>query len=429
MMVVPFGFSIGDFIAGIGLVRDLIKALEENTGANADYRELVRELRNLKRALKAVNDLQVDDALRPQKVAAEHAALQCWNVIQTFVERNAKFTPTLSIQSTGSCPKWRQNLRKLQWAMNKTDEVRKLRAAIMAHTTAIQIILDTLQLHSSGLRAQQVECTMRRQGHQLTVLNETQELMRRNLGRLLEDVQGLKDSCSIISDTQSLVRHNIDLSSDNQTLLRTGHDLLLSSREISNSQHDVIMSEIKRVGSAFDTALSSEKLWTTPSPQVLFSAHAMLEDAFGRRFPIQTDFIGSWEAFQYVLVTQFEHMPGHLKVQRKEFSLSDLQTGRDLDVSKPLKAVFFPGSRRSMSMQFKLRSGDDISPQACPGCGIVIDEAVDDEGEILWSVSASALPIRASCDDAVADRVNAVRIHCVLFGLLILVLFSSSTIF
>ena len=90
-MAAPIGVSPSDIASGIILVRNLIKAFDENTGASAAYKGLVNELRNLKRALKAVNDLKVDEKFRSQKLAAEQAAVQCQVVIEDFVRKNAKY--------------------------------------------------------------------------------------------------------------------------------------------------------------------------------------------------------------------------------------------------------------------------------------------------------------------------------------------------
>jgi hypothetical protein len=37
MVVVPFGFSVGDFIAGIELVQKVGTALKKSSGASAQY--------------------------------------------------------------------------------------------------------------------------------------------------------------------------------------------------------------------------------------------------------------------------------------------------------------------------------------------------------------------------------------------------------
>ena len=50
-MSVGFGFSADDFIAALGLVKAVISALEDTGHVNAEYRELLSELRSLETAL------------------------------------------------------------------------------------------------------------------------------------------------------------------------------------------------------------------------------------------------------------------------------------------------------------------------------------------------------------------------------------------
>lgn len=146
-MVVPaFGFSFGDFIAGIGLVRDLVTALQDGAGATLHYRRLATELLNLERALTEVRFLKVDDYHVSQKIALEQMAMQCQESIEDFLRRNAKFTTTLGAQTTLSKWSWRANLHKIQWAMCKEDAVDKLRAEITGHTMTINTLLATIQL-------------------------------------------------------------------------------------------------------------------------------------------------------------------------------------------------------------------------------------------------------------------------------------------
>ena len=59
-MVTPFGFSVGDFVAGIELIRQLINALEDSAGSSSEYRDLIKELYSLERALLEVKHLDLN---------------------------------------------------------------------------------------------------------------------------------------------------------------------------------------------------------------------------------------------------------------------------------------------------------------------------------------------------------------------------------
>ena len=146
-MLPPFGFSVSDFIAGINLVRELIKALEDTAGSSSDYRELIKELYSLERALIEVKHLDLDESQFNQEIALRQAAAQCQETIDSFLKTIRKYQPTLSNPSNSSSKLGlRGGLRKIQWALCKKDDVEKFRAKISGHTAAISILLMTIQL-------------------------------------------------------------------------------------------------------------------------------------------------------------------------------------------------------------------------------------------------------------------------------------------
>jgi hypothetical protein len=144
MATPAFGFSVGDFVAGIKLVKDLIDSLDEAAGAGPAYRRLAAELRSLERALTEVKNLRIHPSQAAQKVALEQAASQCQDCIETFLCENTKFTNTLGALATKS--KWRTNLRKFQWAVCNSDAVSKFRAEITGHVLTVNTLMATMQL-------------------------------------------------------------------------------------------------------------------------------------------------------------------------------------------------------------------------------------------------------------------------------------------
>lgn len=140
-----FGFSVGDVLAGLHVVRKLIRALNDTGGSRAAYQKLISELFNLEDALRGVNELQVDPTQAAQKLALEQVAQQCQKGIEDFLIRNAKFKDSLGVRpSTMSA--WRSNLYKVQWALCKESEIEALRTEISAHSTTLNLIMSTVQL-------------------------------------------------------------------------------------------------------------------------------------------------------------------------------------------------------------------------------------------------------------------------------------------
>ena len=141
-MVVPFGFSIGDVISGIGLVKDIIKALQNTHGATADYRELNAELRALFTALDGIENLRLSNARDTHELSALNQAVTgCQSCLESFLDKTAK-----SQGLAGPATLLKDQFRKVQWALCCKNNVATLRSQLSLHTSAITILLATIQL-------------------------------------------------------------------------------------------------------------------------------------------------------------------------------------------------------------------------------------------------------------------------------------------
>jgi hypothetical protein len=143
-MSVGFGFSVGDFITGIQLVREVISSLQSCAGSALDYQTLVYELFTLERALLEVKSLRFEDCEAAQLDALKCAATQCQSTIDRFLAKIKKYQPSLNAQGSGS--KVRDGIRKIQWALcNKTD-LEVFKAEVRGHAGSINLLLATVQL-------------------------------------------------------------------------------------------------------------------------------------------------------------------------------------------------------------------------------------------------------------------------------------------
>ncbi|KAE9376392.1 hypothetical protein N431DRAFT_529373 [Stipitochalara longipes BDJ] len=152
-MTVPFGFSVGDFVAGIGLVQDVIEALRASSTSTARYQGLMSELFTLERALLEVKKLDLGDeqASRQERLDIEalHGALrlaatQCQDTISRLLNKVKKYEGHLSANGSGS--KWKDALRKVQWALLTDRDLEEYRAEIRGHSTSITMLLTLTQL-------------------------------------------------------------------------------------------------------------------------------------------------------------------------------------------------------------------------------------------------------------------------------------------
>jgi hypothetical protein len=86
-MAVPFGFSAGDFIAGIKLLKSAFDSLSDARGAKADYSELRQTLGALEKALDAAGQFTT---LQHQAAVGDEVA-NCRECVNEFLAGFKKF--------------------------------------------------------------------------------------------------------------------------------------------------------------------------------------------------------------------------------------------------------------------------------------------------------------------------------------------------
>lgn len=154
MATPAFGFSVGDFIAAINVVFDVIKAVDDAAGAKRSYQRLDAELLSLTDAMHNLKSLHVDTTLAAQKHAIEQVVLQCLTCVVEFRQRHNKFAETLGESGqarlamnllTRPPTSWRMTWHKIEWALMKEKNVLSLRAELEAHKSTINMILGTIR--------------------------------------------------------------------------------------------------------------------------------------------------------------------------------------------------------------------------------------------------------------------------------------------
>ncbi len=150
-MSVGFGFSAGDFIAALNLVGTVIDALRDSGDASLEYRELVRELYTLEQALFRVKRIELDESQVSEQIALQQAASQCHRTIDEFWAKVRKYQPHLGQDS--SSPRMKSGWMKVRWALCKKDDLARFKADLQGHTASIEVLLLTVQMYASDLKA------------------------------------------------------------------------------------------------------------------------------------------------------------------------------------------------------------------------------------------------------------------------------------
>src|ERR1700743_3646958 len=151
-MPVGFGFSAGDFVSGVLLVKDLIKGLDDVSGSSAEYQALRGELRALETALELASNLSSDSWGTAHRQALDACIQACHGIIHAFLFRTAKFDAALtgpggaSQSNVAAVSLWKVALRKVQWALLKKEDVLRVRLELSAQVTVLNTLLNQTHL-------------------------------------------------------------------------------------------------------------------------------------------------------------------------------------------------------------------------------------------------------------------------------------------
>ena len=143
-MVVPFGFSFGDMVSGISLVKDLIRALQDSGGATADYRGLMSELYGLERALTAIKELSLPEDADGYH-AVRQAVGQCQVCVDHFLQKIIKYQPLSAGTTT-----LKDAVKKMKWALCRREDLLKFRQSLEIQTSSMNLLLNALHLSQSA---------------------------------------------------------------------------------------------------------------------------------------------------------------------------------------------------------------------------------------------------------------------------------------
>ncbi|KAL9609799.1 MAG: hypothetical protein Q9167_005453 [Letrouitia subvulpina] len=320
VMSINFGFSIGDVIAIVSVIKTSIRAFNETKGSSATFQNLIQELQNLEDSLEAVEAVQSESPTGRQADAIQRAIKRCHRCTDAFVRDIAKYQPWLTPKSTGI----RATVGKIKWALCKNDDILRFRDQIMHHQSALQ----TLLLVQANYKVSRVQKAQEKVLHLTTeVATQSSHLYKQVL--------------AIGANINNLTRQNSIAQRENQN---AGDAMMQLLCEIRNLQG--------------------------LPPQVLLPQPVILEDACGDIYPFHLTFIQSLEALVLVLKTRFENngvSPLSLcKLDMKHFHFIFFDQGREISVQNPWASVFKPGQKVTMMMAYHPLVIWDFD--GCPNC-------------------------------------------------------------
>jgi len=194
LLIMSFGFSVGDFIAVGNLIKDISSCLQDTEGAKADYRELLRELECLQQALQYLDKLQNGNSSSSTNLdSIKYAALSCRRPLEQFLGKIRKYDKSLGIWGKNGIIK--STADKIRWEFGHKEDIRKLQGYLNIHVGTINILLAEHGLEKMDLESDKVTT------HHLYIrerLEDTRGIIKKISGNLR--VQSL-----LVENTQNLL--------------------------------------------------------------------------------------------------------------------------------------------------------------------------------------------------------------------------------
>lgn len=143
-MPVTFG-SVGDIIAVVSIVKDLIEALDKSRGSAAEYQSLIRDLRLLGEVLSKIEEFsstyETNHELAALYEVARRLVEPCRQAIEAFGSRVRKYESTLG-RDNGNVAK--ATFAKLRWQVGEKEEVSKFRVEVAGHVASMSLLLNNI---------------------------------------------------------------------------------------------------------------------------------------------------------------------------------------------------------------------------------------------------------------------------------------------
>jgi hypothetical protein len=140
-----FGFSVGDFLAGLQLVYAVSASLEASTGSRAKFQLLISEFENLGATLQAIATLPCPLGQESRLSVIQNAVTKCNEDIAAFVQKKKRYKKAFDAKSSEKW--WVGTLEKISWELYGEDDVSRFKDVIHSHAIRIQLRVTAFKMY------------------------------------------------------------------------------------------------------------------------------------------------------------------------------------------------------------------------------------------------------------------------------------------
>ncbi|ERF68437.1 hypothetical protein EPUS_03755 [Endocarpon pusillum Z07020] len=317
-MTPAFGFSVGDFIQAITLIKKVCVSLRQVGGASTEYQHVIIELQGLGNALQQLQALEPTDDNFAHVNAIRAMALACQLPLREFMTKLEKYESALGPFAERSSLSG--GARKAKWAVSFAKEVERLRVLVAAKCISINMLLAS---HTSQTISQLSSRSKKEHEDLMTDVTDT----RAGVNRLSEELGHLSNDL-LKADTAGrekleAVFAKADATQASIARLRSLGEQVMGyvgqfPKEIREFLRTILQSnwQIYRVLLQVQQNISH-------SPTGLLDSNIKFEDALGEYKELPYEYFRHWEPFEGFLRAQFKSKPGEEKILNGFFHIID----------------------------------------------------------------------------------------------------------
>ncbi|KAH5205228.1 hypothetical protein HBI18_155110 [Parastagonospora nodorum] len=352
-MSVTFG-AVGDIIAVVLVVKDLIDALDKASGSKVEYQAAIRELGLLERSLLEIDLFVrrhgdgVTSELQGVCELAKRAIARCNDLVTTYKNRVEKYEVTFDQGQTPN--RLSEAVMAIRWRFEEKEALEKFCEETQGLIQSLQMLIVTANITLLEVNRTEVN-------------DKLDEAKRRN-----ETITSSNDAAlQNIVDRIESANHNIE--TGNSMLGKLSEMLRLDwVPQLGSELKGLIRGAIALNFATYRAIIRLESAFTGQLERRLTEEPMMLEDPVGRITQVDLQRITSWDAFNSMLEENFYDKQGYRKVKRREYGLQVRSTGEEVEQSRPWQFAFLPGQHIEMSFIFKEDGADESSCTTCPRC-------------------------------------------------------------
>jgi hypothetical protein len=143
-MAIPFGFSFGEVINGVGILRNSFTAIKDSGNSRPYFGDVAKALSDLHKSLDGIERFLHDASFEPQRGLMMQVISACQHCIERFVHQCCKSNGVSTKGSLWAQKEFQGTIGKVDWLACRKWDIEQFRKELLIHNEAVSSLLSTM---------------------------------------------------------------------------------------------------------------------------------------------------------------------------------------------------------------------------------------------------------------------------------------------